>query len=171
MRALPRLVVAGIVTLCLGASAYAANPQIHIRVPYMMTVRILDEAAGSYQVEVDNTNPFKFIDKYVWTPPPGMTIVKITSTIGATCHLPADGTVVCTGQAAGPGGIGEVGSGMIVDFTASGNQPKFVSTSYGGYYIHYGVIGTVAVTEGTFSDVPLCTKGQASTKTKPCSTT
>jgi hypothetical protein len=164
--------LAGIVSLGLGTSAHAAAPGVHVSVPYMMTVRVLDEDRGSYQVEVDNTNPFRFINSYTWTPPPGLTITKITSTVGGECRLSTeDGTVTCKGEAAGPSDYGQVGQAMIVNFTASGLRPKWIATSYGGYYISAGVIGSVQVTEGTFSDLPLCKKGQTSTKQKPCTKT
>jgi hypothetical protein len=57
---------------------------------------------------------------------------------------------------------------MIVDFTATGLQPTFVPTSYGGYFIHYGVLGSVEVETGSFADLPLCKKGETSTRTNPC---
>ena len=171
MRILTSLAVVGALALSLGASAYAGEP-VHVSPPYMVTVRILDENAGAYQVEVDNMNPYRFITGYAWTAPPGMTIVKITGTIGGTCLLQGSGTVTCTGSAAGPQHGSDVGESIVVNFTATGEAPEFISTSYGGYYIHFGVIGSVAVqSSASFGDLPLCKKGQKSTRARPCSTT
>lgn len=169
MRALKALVFAA-VALSVSIPALAASPPIDIQLPYTMTVRVLNDSAGLYQVEVDDTNPLKSITSFVWTPPGGMEIKSIVSTIGGTCRLSgADNTVACAGDAAPPGGFGNVGGSMLVTFVATGNQPTWVPTSYGGYYIHYGVIGSVSVHEvAGLGDLPLCKKGQTSTRAHPC---
>jgi len=160
----------------LAAAAFASiatgagpDPNLRVNVPYVMTVRILDEHAGKYQVEFDNTNPGHLIDSFKWTPPSGMTISAITNTVGGRCII-ADGLINCRGQWR-PANCdnGEcVGGSMTVNFTATGKQPTFVPTSYGGYWNHYGVIGTIQVHTETFGDLPLCKKGQKSTKAHPC---
>ena len=170
MRSLTPFVVVGALALFLGASAYASNAPV--TPPYMMSVRILDENAGAYQIEVDNMNPYRFITRYVWTAPPGMSIVKITSTSGGKCLLEGSGTVSCNGSAAGPKHGSEIGESILVNFTATGETPQFIPTSYGGYYLHFGVIGSVAVQTSTnFGDLPLCKKGKKSTKAQACSNT
>lgn len=169
MRILRQVGIVATVGLAFCASSFASGAPV--TPPYMMSVRILDESAGAYQVEVDNMNPYRFIRSYVWTAPPGMTIIKITSTIGGKCLLQAPGTLTCNGSAAGPKNGSQVGESMLVDFTATGEAPKFIPTSYGGYYIHYGVIGSVSVQMSTnFGDLPLCKNGEKSTKTHLCST-
>lgn len=168
VQALKYLAVAGLVLLSFSGSAYASGAPVSP--PYMMSVRILDENAGSYQVEVDNLNPFRFITGYVWTAPPGMTILKITSTSGGKCLLTGSGTLTCNGSAAGPHDNTGVGESLLVDFTATGEQPQFIPTSYGGYYLHFGVIGSVSVqTSANFGDLPLCKKGQKSSQAHRCS--
>jgi hypothetical protein len=170
MRALTYLAVAGVLSLSVATSAYASGAPVNP--PYMMSVRILDENAGAYQVEVDNLNPFRFITGYVWTAPPGMTILKITGTSGGKCLLTGSGTLTCNGSAAGPRDQDGVGESLLVNFTATGEAPQFVATSYGGYYIHFGVIGSVAVqTSANFGDLPLCKKGEKSTQARRCSNT
>lgn len=168
MRVLTWVAVVGALALAVGGSAYASGAPVNP--PYMMSVRILDENAGVYQVEVDNMNPYRFITSYVWTAPPGMTIIKITSAVGGTCLLQGTGTVSCNGSAAGPKHGSEIGESMLVNFTATGEAPKFIPTSYGGYYIHFGVIGSVSVqTSSNFGDLPLCKKGEKTSKAHPCS--
>src|SRR5207237_6629424 len=133
------------IALCVGVTASASSPKVNM--PYAMVVRIIDEPTGKYQVEVENTNPTRYINSFNWTPPLGLTISAITSTIGGKCRLSSDGTINCTGEAAPPVcDSGEcVGESMIVNFTAAGGQPSFVTTSYGGYWIHRGVVGAVVV--------------------------
>ena len=58
------------------------------------------------------------------------------------------------------------GGSIIVNFTATGRQPTWT----GSYWIHYGVIGSVQVQQSTFSDLPLCKKGQKSSTAHPCTT-
>jgi hypothetical protein len=62
---------------------------------------------------------------------------------------------------------------MTIDFTGSSPSldSTFVHTDYGGYWVSqgWGLAGQVNVTStSSFSDVPLCAKGQVSTKGKPC---
>lgn len=163
------LALAVIAAAAAGTSAHASDPNVRVNVPYVMTVRILDEIAGKYQVEFDNTNPAKLIDDFKWTPPGGMTISAINSTTGGRCLI-LEGIIECKGQwRPASCDSGEcIGGSMKVDFTATGKQPTFVQTSYGGYWNHYGVIGTIVVHTATFSDLPLCKKGQKSTRAHPC---
>jgi hypothetical protein len=154
-----------IATLVVGAAANAASPpKIRVDAPYTMTVRVLDETAGKYQVEIDNANPERFISAFNWAPPDGLTVVKITGTVGGICHLTTDGLVNCKGLASPAGSVTTMGGGILVNFTATGLQPTWA----GSYWIHHGVVGSVAVTTSTFSDLPVCKKGQTSTKTNPC---
>ncbi len=170
MRALQALAGLGALALCVTTTALATSlGGAPVDMPYTMTVRVIDDSKGVYQVEVDNGNPYKYVNSYVWTPPGGMTITKILSSVGGTCVLAGNAnTVSCVGAAAPPGDLGTIGAGIVVTFTATGNEPTFVKTSYGGYFIHYGVIGSVQVHEGGFADLPLCKKGHTSTASSPC---
>jgi hypothetical protein len=156
--------LAALAALLLSSAAMAASPNIRVDQPYAMTVRILDEAAGKYQVEIENENPTKFVSGFNWTPPSGLTVVAITSTIGGRCRLTGDGIVICTGAALPADSAESMGGSIIVNFTATGRQPTWT----GSYWIHYGVLGSVQVKQSTFSDLPLCKKGQKSTAAHPC---
>ena len=67
--------------------------------PYSMVIRVLDESAGKYQVEIENSNPLKFVSSFNWTPPSGMTVTAVTSSIGGKCHLTETMIVIGTGLA------------------------------------------------------------------------
>lgn len=158
------LLFAVIVTLVLGEAANAAAPRIRVDLPYAMVLRVLNEPAGKYQVEIENGNPTRFVSSFVWTPPSGMNVTAVTGSIGGICRLTGDGVIVCKGLAAPPDSSTSVGGDIIVNFTAAGRQPTWT----GSYWIHYGIIGTVQVQTSTFSDLPVCKKGQKSTKALPC---
>jgi hypothetical protein len=158
-------VVATTVAVVAATAANAGTP-IRVDSPYTMTIRVLDESAGKYQVEIDNENPTKFVSSFNWTPPSGMTVVAVTSSVGGRCHLTGDGIVVCTGAALPASSTTTMGGSILVNFTATGRQPTWT----GSYWIHYGVIGSVQVQESTFSDLPLCKKGQKSSAAHACAT-
>jgi hypothetical protein len=165
MRRLMLLSLFAVAALVTSAPAIsAAPPAIRVDVPYAMTVRVLDESAGKYQVDISNANPEKFVSAFNWTPPGGMTVTSIDNAIGGRCHLTSDGIVSCTGAALPARSATGMGGDIIVDFTATGRQPTWT----GSYWIHYGVIGSVQVTQSTFSDLPVCKKGQTSSGAHPC---
>jgi hypothetical protein len=146
------------------ATPSAATPSIRVDHPYAMTVRILDEAAGKYEVEVENENPTKFVSRFSWTPPSGLAITQITSSTGGRCLLTGDGIVTCVGLAAPAGSVTTMGGSIVVRFNATGLEPTWA----GSYWIHHGVLGSVKVTQSTFTDLPLCKTGQKSTAARPC---
>jgi hypothetical protein len=160
------LSLAAIVTLAFAATATATSPPSRISSPYAMVVRILDESAGKYEVEIQNMNPTRFVSSFNWKPPAGLKITQITGATGGRCLLLYDGTITCKGMAEPPKSDLGVGASMIVDFTANGHEPIWT----GSFWIHYGLVGTVKVEMSTFSDLPLCKKGQQTTKTHPCAT-
>ena len=156
--------------LALGA-CLAANAAVPIRVDIPYSMLVTELGSGLYRIEVDNTNPTSFIKTFSWTPPGGMTVTAVTSSEGGRCALSA-GTIECT---AGKKGITPppcmcVGGAMTVNFTATGRDPTFAN----GYWTHYGVVGSMQITStipvniASFADVPLCAKGQVSTKAVPC---
>ena len=161
-----KLAAAALAALVVGSSAYAATPPPKIRVdfPFAMVIRVLDDQAGKYQVDIQNGNPTRFVSSFNWTPPSGMTVTAVTGSIGGVCHLTGDGTITCKGLAAPPNSATTVGGDIIVDFTATGRQPTWT----GSYWIHYGVVGSVQVQTSPFSDMPVCKKGQKSTNASPC---
>ena len=167
MRIWRLLALAAAAALVASTTAFAATPappKPRVDMPYAMTVRIINEQAGKYQVEIENTNPTRFVSSFNWTPPAGMNVRSITSSIGGKCHLSTDGIITCTGLAAPPDTAEGVGASLIVDFVADGRQPTWAN----GYWIHYGIIGSVQVQMSKFSDLPICKKGQKSTAAHPC---
>jgi hypothetical protein len=165
VRILQVLPLAGIVAFALAATGTADRPMSETT-PYAMVVRILDENSGKYEVEIENMNPVRFVSSFTWTPPSGLQITEITGAIGGKCLLMDDGTITCKGMAAPPKTEQGIGGRLIVDFTASGHQPKWT----GSFWIHYGLVGSVKVQMSTFSDLPLCKTGQHTTKAHPCAT-
>jgi len=145
------------------SNAAKAPPPIVVQ-PYAMVIRVLDDSTGKYQVEIDNSNPTRFVSSFDWTPPSGMTVTAVTGSVGGTCNLTSDNIIVCKGLAAPPKSATGMGGAIIVNFTATGRQPQWT----GSYWIHFGVVGSVQVQTSTFSDLPVCKKGQTSTNAKPC---
>ena len=120
MGVLKAFLLATILASVSAATSTAATP---VRlVPYDMIVRVLDETAGKYEVEVENMNPKRFISGFNWTPPAGLNVTAITGTTGGKCLLLSDGTVACKGQAAPPDSENHAGESLIVDFSATGRQ-------------------------------------------------
>jgi len=164
MRLTQLLPVAATVALASGvATAAARTPPPRVDMPYAMTVRVLDEQAGKYEVEVDNTNPTRFIRSFNWTPPAGMGVTSVDRASGGQCAIEGGG-IVCRGLAAPPTSVNGVGAPLIVEFTATGRRPAWAN----GYWIHFGVVGSVTVQTSKFSDVPVCKEGQKSTTARPC---
>jgi hypothetical protein len=145
--------------------------------PVFFTMHWLD-FSGHFQAVIQNMTPRGYANAVTWTPPPSITVTAITSSKGGTCHLTADGTVACNGRLAPPTCVRgtcypSAGSSITITFTAAltGIPPGPGSTFEG-----LSLIGTsLQVTDMTFlppsyNDLPLCRKGQSSTKAKPCST-
>ena len=151
--------------------------------PDALTIlRILDRTQHKYQIEIENTSGIGYINTFNWLPPNQMTIVAITSTEGGHCTL-INNAISCRG---GKKGIAPpvctclAGGSMLVNFIASGMEPTF----NGDYWTSYLNIGSYtqitsmtpvpyhipSVLPSELSDLPLCAKGQTSTKAKPCST-
>ena len=153
--------------MVLGGTAVAATATSS-DLPYVMVVRIISH--DHYQVEVQNTNPTSFIKSFDWTPPSGLTVTAVTGSQGGTCKLDGAGGISCTGKATPATCSGCVGASMLVNFTATGLEPTYAN----GYWTYYGVVGGVQVTgtipiqKPSFGDLPVCKKGQKSTKKNPC---
>src|SRR3954447_18979154 len=134
---------------------------------YVMTIHHVGEK--QWEVSVFNTNPnAKFIGTFWWIPPIGMNITALENVKGGKCTLGRN-AINCKGNVAPPSCETCIGASMTMDFTADGAEPTFVKTTYGGYWIHYGVLGILNVPSLTsFGALPTCAKGQKSTKAKPC---
>jgi hypothetical protein len=145
-------------------------------------VRFLDPSQGKYQLEVENTSGIGYINTFNWVPPASMTVTSITSSQGGRCTVVRN-TISCRGGAKGiapPKCTCLSGGTMTVNFTATGNEPKFNGT----YWTYYGIVGSyMQITSmtpvpyhipsflpSTSLDLPLCKAGQKSTSAKPCAT-
>jgi len=131
---------------------------------------------GSYQLEVQNTSGIGYINAFSWDPPINLTITAVTSSEGGRCSL-LGGSIECTGKVAPPKCTCLAGGSLTVNFTAKGLEPTFAN----GYWTYYGFSAAhlqiqqmtpvpyhIPSALPTFTDVPVCKKGQKSTKASPC---
>jgi hypothetical protein len=131
---------------------------------------------GVYQLDVQNTSGIGYINQFTWVPPANLTVTGVTSTQGGTCSL-VGGSIQCTGKVAPPKCTCEAGGELVVTFTAKGLEPTFAN----GYWTYYGIVGAylqiqqmtpvpyhIPSSLPTGVDLPLCKKGQKSTKAHPC---
>jgi hypothetical protein len=132
---------------------------------------------GLYQLEVQNTSGIGFIDSFNWVPPANMTITAVTSSEGGQCAL-VGGDIHCSGKITPPSCTCEPGGDLTVNFTATGLSPTYAN----GYWTYYGIEGSYLQIEtmtpvpyhipsfssGQNLDLPVCKKGQTSTKKNPC---
>ena len=132
--------------------------------------------SGRYQLDVQNTSGIGYINTFSWVPPAGLTITAVTSSEGGKCTLVA-GNIQCNGKIAPPTCTCQAGGDLTVTFTASGLQPTFAN----GYWTYYGIQGAYLQIEQMTpvpyhipstlpygADLPLCKKGQKTTKAVPC---
>ncbi len=133
-------------------------------------------APSLYQLDVQNTSGIGFINQFVWTPPTGLTVTAITSSEGGKCSL-VNGDIECNGNVAPPTCTCLAGGELTVNFKATGLDPTFAN----GYWTYYGMVGAfLTITQMTpvpyhipsslslLKDLPVCKKGQKTTKTNPC---
>ena len=131
---------------------------------------------GMYQLEVQNTSGIGYINAFSWDPPVNLTITAVTSSEGGKCTL-LGGSIECTGKVAPPKCTCLAGGSLTVNFSAKGLEPTFAD----GYWTYYGFLGAhlqiqqmtpvpyhIPSAFPTFTDVPLCKKGEKSTKARPC---
>jgi hypothetical protein len=130
-----------------------------------------------YQLDVQNTSGIGFINQFTWVPPANMTITAVTSSEGGKCKL-VGGSIQCNGKVAPPDCTCLPGGDLTVNFTARGLEPTFAN----GYWTYYGIVGaSLQIQQMTpvpyhipsavpklGQDLPLCKKGQTSTKARPC---
>jgi hypothetical protein len=132
---------------------------------------------GLYQLEVQNTSGVGSIDSFTWVAPINLTVTAVTSSEGGRCTL-VGGNIQCTSDLAPPPCTCEGGGVMTVNFTATGLSPTFQN----GYWQTYGIVGSYleiqsmtpipyhipSFQSASNEDLPLCAKGETSTKQHPC---
>lgn len=133
-----------------------------------------------YELLIQNTSGIGFINSFQWVPPPGMTITKITGESTGSCKL-ANDVIACSATLKPPKCTCRPGGSMTIDFKATGRDP----TTQDGHTLTLGVVGSFLriqkVTPVPYHipswiggvpkpqpDLPLCKKGQTSTKAHPC---
>jgi hypothetical protein len=133
--------------------------------------------SGRYQLDVQNTSGIGYINQFTWVPPPNLTVTAVTSSEGGKCAL-VGGSIRCNGKVAPPNCTCEAGGDLTVIFTANGLDPIFAN----GYWTYFGIVGAYlqiqqmtpvpyhipSVVPKLGADLPLCKKGQKSTKARPC---
>jgi len=135
---------------------------------------------GRFELLVQNTSGIGWIDSFQWVPPPGMTVTNISHTSLGACKVVA-GAISCTARLKTPKCTCRPGGSMTVDFTATGRDP----TTQDGHPLTLGVVGSfLRLTKMSpvpyhipswlggvptpNSELPLCKRGQKSTKAHPC---
>jgi len=133
--------------------------------------------SGRYQLDVQNTSGIGFINQFTWVPPPNLTVTAVTSSEGGKCAL-VGGSIQCKGKVAPPSCTCLPGGDLTVIFAARGLYPTFAN----GYWTYYGIVGAFLQIQQMTpvpyhipstipklgADLPLCKKGQTSTKASPC---
>jgi len=153
----------------------AADPAVRSNADAVAVVRWI--APGVYQLDVQNTSGIGFINQFNWSPPANLTITAVTSSEGGKCSL-VGGNIQCNGKVAPPRCTCLPGGDLTVNFTARGLEPQMIN----GVMTWYGLVGAyLQITQMTpvpyhipstlprdVADLPLCKKGQTSTKLHPC---
>ena len=133
--------------------------------------------AGTYQLDVQNTSGIGYINQFTWVPPANLTVTAVTSSKGGKCVL-VGGSIQCNGKVAPPDCTCKAGGDLTVIFTARGLEPTFAN----GYWTYYGIVGAYLQIQQMTPvpyhipsavpklglDLPVCKKGQKSTKARPC---
>ena len=141
-------------------------------------VRYVDLKAGRYELEVDNTSSLGYIKSFRWQSPGQLQLTGVTHVEGGRCVI-TDNTIDCSGAQRGiapPSCTCRVGGHMTVEFTATGNAPKF----NGRYWTYFGLESDTQITsvnpvEYTIpswvsgeGDLPLCDPGTQPSSTNVC---
>ena len=133
--------------------------------------------SGRYQLDVQNTSGIGYINQFTWVPPPNLLVTAVTSSEGGKCAL-VGGSIQCNGKVAPPDCTCKAGGDLLVTFTAKGLDPTFAN----GYWTYYGIVGAYLQIQQMTPvpyhipsavpklglDLPVCKKGQKSTKARPC---
>jgi hypothetical protein len=131
---------------------------------------------GTYELDVQNTSGIGYINEFTWVPPASLTVTAIESAQGGKCQL-VGGNIQCNGKLPPPNCTCLAGGDLVVTFTATGLEPTFAN----GYWSYYGMVGAylqiqqmtpvpyhIPSSKPSGLDLPLCKKGQKSSKSNPC---
>jgi hypothetical protein len=164
--------------LTIGAIGAFAAPAALASADATTIVRYVDLKHGQYQLEVENTSGLGYINSFTWNSPGQLQLTAISHVTGGRCHIAAN-AIQCTGAKHGiapPSCTCHAGGHMTVDFTATGDAPKF----NGRYWTYYGVGSDTVITsmtpvqyhipswEGGEQDLPLCAPGTQPGPDNPC---
>ena len=131
---------------------------------------------GIYELDVQNTSGIGYINVFTWTPPPAMTVTAVTKTVGGKCSL-TGGYIQCSGKIPPPkctcsgrrgphrhlhreGPRADVRERVLDVLRDRRRGLQIRQMTPVPYHIPSAL--------PQFSDVPVCKKGQTSTKAKPC---
>jgi len=124
---------------------------------------------SQFQLEVANTSELGYINSFTWDSPSQLQLTAVTHVEGGRCHI-ADNAIVCVGAKHGiapPTCTCRAGGRMTINFTATGDAPKF----NGHYWTYFGVGSDTVITSmtpveyhipswvGGQQDLPLCNPG------------
>jgi hypothetical protein len=136
-----------------------------------------------YRLEVTNTSAAGFVNEFTWFPGPGTKILAVTGATvdrgdkAANCRL-TDGKISCRLSLRPPSCTcrGDGGS-VAIRFLAksTGDPARRGTVTFGGRIfvesqtlVPYFVPGSPDQKPSDLSDLPLCAKGQQSSREKPC---
>jgi hypothetical protein len=131
-----------------------------------------------YELRVTNTSDVGFINSFTWLAPPQMTITSVTGSSRGSCQL-ADKNIFCGSVAIQPPKCTcESGGKMTVRFVATIGDAKFnrehgIVGGLAGSFLRLGEMTPVPYVIPSYRgqppvDLPICAKGQQSTKAEPC---
>jgi hypothetical protein len=166
--------------LTIGAIAAFAVPAAFASGPDASTiVRYVDLKHGQYQLEIENTSGLGYIKSFSWDAGSQLQLRAVKSVQGGRCQI-ASNQLSCSGWKLGiapPDCTCRAGGRLVVNFTASGNEPTF----NGRYWTYYGLYSDTTVTDvnpvdyhipswlGGVQDLPLCSPGTQPGPDNPCS--
>jgi hypothetical protein len=141
-----------------------------------VTTSVRELGNNRYQIIVQNFSDAGFINSFWWKAK-DMRITAVTGSSSGSCHVFDSTTLQCTGLAIRPPKCTCLAGGSAtVDFVARPVNAKTAGISYGvqGSKLRIGEVTPVPYHIPSYlgseqnADLPLCAKGQASSKAKPC---
>jgi hypothetical protein len=158
----------GVVTAPLSASPQAlskATANVHFNVKWL-------NYSGQYEIQFESLTTLGTVTALDWIPPANLAVAAITDSQGGTCIISTHQGITCQTSLSPPSCSGDTcypADGLLtVYFTAklTGIPPgsTFADLFWGSYLQVTGLSPTPA----TFNDLPLCKRGQVSTRRHLC---